>query len=85
MKKSPWMLLAFILLGGLLGGVLGEILRAVAPSGTIQTLFSKTPHIGIPTLTVDLFLLTLTLGFTVKINLLIILGVFLGIYLYKQA
>ncbi|MDE3019725.1 MAG: DUF4321 domain-containing protein [Nitrospirota bacterium] len=85
MKKSPWVLLLFILLGGLLGGVLGEILRVIAPQGTIQTLFSKAPHIGIPNLTVDLFLLTFTFGFTLKINLLTILGVFLGIYLYKQA
>nr|MBI3613589.1 DUF4321 domain-containing protein [Nitrospirota bacterium] len=85
MKKSPWVLLLFILLGGLLGGLLGEVLRVIAPQGMIQTLFSKAPHIGIPTLTVDLFLLTFTVGFTVKINLLTILGSFLGIYLYKQA
>ncbi len=85
MKKSPWMLLVFLLLGGLLGGMLGEILRVMAPQGTIQTLFTKTPYIGVPNLTVDLFLLTFTVGFTLKINLLTLLGVLLGIYLYKQA
>ena len=82
MKKSPWVLLLFILLGGLLGGVLGETLRVMAPSGTIQNFFSTaiTPGIN-PPLTIDLILLKFTVGFTLRMNLL----TFLGIYLYKQA
>ncbi|MES4786650.1 MAG: DUF4321 domain-containing protein, partial [Nitrospiraceae bacterium] len=38
-----------------------------------------------PPLTVDLVLLKVTFGFTVKMNLLTFLGMFLGIYLYKHA
>jgi hypothetical protein len=41
MKKSVWMLVIFVVLGGLLGGILGEILRVIAPPGTIQNIFSK--------------------------------------------
>ncbi|WP_447973333.1 DUF4321 domain-containing protein [Nitrospira sp. Kam-Ns4a] len=86
MRKSPWMLLLFVLLGGLLGGLLGEILRAMAPGGTIQAIFSEAVTPGLnPPVTVDLVLLKLTFGFTVKMNLLTFLGIFLGIYLYKQA
>ncbi|TLY42241.1 MAG: DUF4321 domain-containing protein, partial [Nitrospirae bacterium] len=50
MRKSPWMLLLFILLGGLLGGILGEILRVMAPEGAIQSIFSTalTPGINPP-------------------------------------
>jgi hypothetical protein len=86
MRKSPWVLLLFILLGGLLGGILGEILRVMAPKGTIQNIFSTalTPGIN-PPLTIDLVLLKVTFGFALKMNLLTFLGVFLGIYLYKQA
>ncbi len=40
MRKSYWVLLIFVLIGGLLGGVLGEILRVMAPHGTIQTIFA---------------------------------------------
>ena len=85
MKKSPWILLIFVLIGGLLGGVLGEILRVMAPHGTIQTIFATnfTPGIN-PPLVIDLILLKLTLGFELKINLLSLLGMFLGIYLYKN-
>jgi hypothetical protein len=84
-RKSYWVLLIFVLIGGLLGGVLGEILRVMAPHGTIQTIFATnfTPGIN-PPLTIDLVLLKLTLGFELKINLLSLVGMFLGIYLYKN-
>ena len=85
MRKSPWLLLIFLLIGGLLGGILGEILRVMAPQGTIQNVFATnfTPGIS-PPLTIDLILLKLTLGFGFKISLLSILGMLLGIYLYKN-
>lgn len=86
MKKSPWVLLMFIMVGGLLGGILGEILRVMAPGGMIQGFFSTAITPGIhPPLTVDLILLKFTVGFVLKMNLLSFLGIFLGIYLYKQA
>ena len=85
MRKSPWVLLLFILFGGLLGGILGEILRVMAPQGTIQNIFSTalTPGINQP-VTVDLILFKLTVGFTIKMNLLTFLGALLGIYIYKH-
>ncbi|WP_447979662.1 DUF4321 domain-containing protein [Candidatus Nitrospira bockiana] len=86
MRKSPWVLIVFILLGGMLGGILGEILRVMAPKGTIQNIFTTALTPGIePPLTVNLVLLKVTFGLVVKMNLLTFLGIFLGIYLYKQA
>jgi len=85
MRKSPWLLLLFMLLGGMLGGILGEILRIMAPHGTIQNIFSTaiTPGIS-PPLSIDLILFKFTFGFSVKINLLTFLGLVTGAYLYKQ-
>ena len=85
MRKSYGVLIIFVLIGGLLGGVLGEILRIMAPHGTIQSIFATnfTPGITEP-LTIDLVLIKLTFGFALKINLLSLLGMFLGIYLYKN-
>jgi hypothetical protein len=84
-RKSPWILLIFLLIGGLLGGILGEVLHVMAPQGTIQSIFSTyfTPGIN-PPLTIDLVLVKLTLGFSVKVNILSILGMLLGVYLYKH-
>jgi hypothetical protein len=84
-KKSPWILLIFVLIGGLLGGILGEILRVMAPHGTIQTVFATSYVLGITEpLTIDLVLLKFTIGFVLKINLLSLIGMFLGVYLYKN-
>ena len=84
-RKSPWILVIFLLIGGLLGGILGEVLHVMAPQGTIQSIFSThfTPGIS-PPLTLDLVLLKLTLGFSIKINILSILRMFIGVYLYKH-
>ena len=85
MKKSGWTLVGFIFIGGLLGGMLGEILTVFSPSETIQTIFARSVTPGIdPPLTVELVLIKVTLGFLFKINLLTILGIFLGMYLYKN-
>ena len=80
------MLIFFVLVGGLLGGVLGEILRIFSPEGLLKEIFLQGYGIGInPPLTLDLHLLTFTLGFTIKMNLFSLLGIIFGIYVYKQA
>jgi hypothetical protein len=74
-----------ILVGGLFGGLLGEILLAVAPAGVIQNVFSQAVQPGLsPPVTVDLWLLKFTFGFTIKMNLLTFIGIILGIVIYKQ-
>ena len=53
--------------------------------GTIQNIFAGNFSPGInPPLTIDLVLLKLTFGFSLKVSLLSVLGMFLGAYLYKQ-
>jgi len=84
-RKSPWVLLVFLLIGGLLGGILGEVLQLMAPKGTIQAFFTTNATPGIsPPLTIDLILVKLTLGFSFKVSLLSLLGMFVGIFLYKN-
>lgn len=85
MRKSPWILFIFVMIGGLLGGILGEVLHVMAPQGNIQSIFSTHFAPGInPPLTIDLVLLKLVLGFELKINILSVLGMFVGVYLYKH-
>ena len=86
LNKTPWLLIFFILLGGLIGGLLGETLRVISPEGILQDIFSRTYSIGInPPLTLDLKLFAATIGFSFRMNLFSLLGILLGIYIYKQA
>ena len=84
-KKSGGYLLLFIFIGGLLGSILGEILQVVSPQGTVQSIFGEALSLGLdPPVTVNLVLIKFTLGFLLKINLLCVLGMLLGAYLYKH-
>ncbi len=84
-KKSGGYLLLFIFIGGLLGSILGEILQIVSPQGTVQTIFAEALLLGLdPPVTINLVLLKFTIGFLLKINLLSVLGMLLGAYLYKH-
>jgi hypothetical protein len=86
LHKTPWLLVFFVLLGGLIGGLLGETLRVISPEGILQDIFSRTYSIGIdPPFSLDLKLFATTIGFSLRINLFSLLGVLLGIYIYKQA
>ena len=85
LKKSGRYLLLFIFIGGLLGSILGEILQIVSPQGTVQSIFAEAMHLGLdPPVTVNLILIKFTIGFLIKINLLSVLGMLMGAYLYKH-
>jgi hypothetical protein len=86
LKRTPWILIFFVLIGGLLGGVLGEILRLFSPEGLLKEMFLKGYSIGLnPPGTLDLHIITFTLGFTIQMNLFSLIGIIFGIYIYKQA
>ena len=85
LRKSGGYLLLFIFIGGLLGSVLGEILQIVSPQGIVQSIFGEALSLGLdPPVTVNLVLFKFTLGFLVRINLLSVLGMLLGAYIYKH-
>lgn len=86
LRKTPWLLIFFVIVGGLFGGLVAEILRAIAPTGPISTLFLENLTLGITQpITVDLYLITMTFGAALKVNLLSVIGVLMGVYIYRQA
>lgn len=69
MKRSEIVFLIFsLLLAAIVGGVLGDIIGELLPTGTAKTLFQKNLQVGISTFTLDLYAISLTLGFMFKIN-----------------
>jgi len=82
---SVVVLLVILILGALIGSVIGEVIAALAPGGYLEKIFAKgiTPGISPPAV-LDLKVLTLTLGVTMKINVASLLGIALALLLYRK-
>lgn len=85
LRKRNWGIFIFaIILGALLGSALSEIIAFLLPQGVVKDFFVKSVPVGIqPPGTINIVVLTLTLGFTIKFNILSLLGVLLIVYLLK--
>ena len=80
-EKNIWVLLVFILSGIVFGGLIGEI------SSNIDFLWwlSYGNSFGLTSpVTLDLSVITITLGLSFKLNIASILGMFFAILIYRK-
>jgi hypothetical protein len=82
---SVIVLLVILVLGALIGSVIGEVIAILAPGGYVEAVFARGINPGIsPPAVLDLKVLTLTLGITMRINLASVLGIILALLLYRK-
>lgn len=82
---SVIVLLVILILGALIGSVVGEVIGTLAPGGYLEKVFSRGVNPGIaPPAVLDLKVITLTLGLTMKINLASLLGIALALLIYRK-
>ncbi len=85
-KKGMTLLLLFLFLGAALGSILTSIFTVFVPSGPLAHLFLSHVTVGSANpVTLRLILLNLTFGLQIHINLLNILGMILGFYVYQNS
>ena len=82
---SVAVLLVILVLGALIGSVIGEVIGALAPGGYVEAIFTRgiTPGLSPPAV-LDLKVVTLTLGFTMRINLASAVGIALALLVYRR-
>lgn len=79
--KNVWILIVFILCGIVVGGLLGEL----ASNVDFLWWLSYGQEFGISNpITLDLSVITLAFGLTLKINIASIIGMILAIFIYKK-
>lgn len=79
--RSPWWVLVFVVV---VGAVLGSVIAAALVGYPVLSFLSRDVHIGIdPPFTVDLRLFTFTIGATIRLNLAILLGIILAIWIFR--
>ncbi|MBI2080110.1 MAG: DUF4321 domain-containing protein [candidate division NC10 bacterium] len=77
-------LIVLLVVGALVGALLGEIIRLLFPGGILEQLFARGVSPGLSPTTMDLRVLSLTFGFTVRLNLASLLGIGLALYFYRR-
>jgi len=83
--ESVVVMLAILILGALIGSVIGEVIAALTPDGYVAAIFAKGISPGItPPAILDLKVLTLTLGVTMRINLASVLGIAIALLVYRR-
>ncbi|MBO8128582.1 MAG: DUF4321 domain-containing protein [Peptococcaceae bacterium] len=81
MAKNPasiWLLIIFLIIGGLAGSFLGQLLAPTFP------VLDTTNTIGIRPGVLDLRFLTITFGFSIAVGPLTVLGFILGYLMYRK-
>jgi hypothetical protein len=79
--RSPWWVLFFVIfIGALLGSVIAEAVTAYPALAFL----SRDVRAGIdPPLTLDLRVFTFTIGATVRLNLAILIGIVLAVWIFR--
>lgn len=84
-RSGLWPALLLLLLGGLTGSAVSEAIRLLVPWPVIHKLLVTGPRIGIsPPGRIDLGFLTVTFGFSLRLNLMTALGMFSGLLLSRK-
>lgn len=79
--RNPWwVLVVVVILGGLLGSVIAEAVAGFPVLGFL----AREVRAGIdPPVTVDLRIISVTLGGLIRLNLAMILGVIVALWIYR--
>ena len=84
-KKSIGWILIIILLGALVGSALGEVLGLILPEGVVKEFFLRSAEFGVGPGTLNLVVFSFTLGFTLKVNVIGVIGIGLVAYFLRWA
>lgn len=79
-KKSLGFIITVIFIGALIGSAMGEIVTYLVPAGVVKDFFLKAVTASIGPGTVNIIIVTLTLGFTLKLNVMGVIGILIAAY-----
>ena len=81
-KRLSWIFL-IVIIGALLGSALGEVLGLILPNGVVKEFFLRAAQFHLGPATLNLLVFSITLGFSIKINVIGILGFILAAYFLR--
>jgi hypothetical protein len=82
-KPSILFVIGVLLLGAMIGSLLGELLRSLIPDGVVKEVFLRSIDIMLGPALIDLIMFSITLGFTLKLNFIGIIGLAVAYYILR--
>jgi len=80
--RNPWWVLVVIVIAG---AMLGSVLANAIGQFTYLSWLGRSLVVGlIPPVVIDLQVMTITLGFTLRLNLAILLGILVAAYVFRM-
>lgn len=79
-KKSLAFIIFIVIIGALIGTVLGEVIAYLIPAGVVEDFFLKSASASFGPTTIDILIMTLTIGFSLKLNITGIIGILIAAY-----
>ena len=79
-KKSLAFIIFIVVIGALIGSALGEIIAYLIPSGVVKDFFLKSASASVGPATINIIIMTFTIGFSIKLNVTGIIGILIAAY-----
>ncbi len=85
LSKSYGTMVLYVVIGAILGGLLGELLSGVdALSSLMPYLKNPYPVINVVPSVIDIYVISLTVGFSFSPNLMSIIGVVIAVWIFRH-
>lgn len=82
-KTSLLFVICILLIGTMLGSLCGELIKMSLPESVVKEVFLRSIGISVGPGTLNLIMFSITLGLTLKINLIGIVGLAIAYYLLR--
>lgn len=82
-KRSPGILILFLLLGAIIGSALGELIALIIPEGVVKQFFIRSATIGFDPVTINLGFIDFTFGFHFVLNIIGVVGIAFAAYILR--
>ena len=82
-NRSLIMVIGVLVLGAILGSLVGEVLKMAVPDGVVKEVFLRSVNLMVGPGALDMIVFSVTVGFTLSINLVAILGMVGAYYVLR--
>lgn len=76
-------MLLILIIGAVIGTALGELIAYVLPTGVVEQFFLRAALLGFEPFTLNLGVFTFTLGLSLKLNVIGVIGIVISAYILR--